>query len=300
MCALAYVAPSQYLASVADMVTPLLGHVLIGGASAAVALWWRAREIAIMTAGVALALVGHPALTKVSQPRALWPIPSPVSSPGALRVYALNSWNENKDLPRLERALDSVGADVIVLVEADASKLAMIERLKLRFPYQVSCAARADCEAAVLSRLPIVASGAARPRYDVPPVAWARIDASARGLGTVTVIGTHVHRPTRSPRVHLWQMHALAAIIAGIKGPLIVTGDFNTGAWSASYNEFLRTTGLVPFATLIPTWPAYPVVAPQVALDHILVSPDLAVTRAGAGPATGSDHLPVFAEITAK
>ena len=79
-----------------------------------------------------------------------------------------------------------------------------------------------------------------------------------------------------------------------------MAGDFNTGAWSASFNEFLGTTKLVPFATLIPTWPAYPVAVPQVALDHILVSPELAVIRAGAGPATGSDHLPVFAEITAK
>jgi hypothetical protein len=34
-----------------------------------------------------------------------------------------------------------------------------------------------------------------------------------------------------------------------------------------------------------------------VALDHILVSPDLGVAGAGTGPAVGSDHLPVWAQI---
>ena len=300
IAALAYLAPVQRIASLADLVTPLLGHVLIGGASAALALWWKRHEIVIMTAGVALALLVHPALSFALQPRALWPVETAAAAPGPLRVYALNSWDENTDLPRLERALDIIGADVIVLVEADASKLPMIARLKSRFPHQVSCAARYECATAILSRLPIVASSAARPRNEVPPIAWARIDVSARGLGVVTIVGTHVHRPTRSARLHTAQMQALTAIVAGIKGPLIVAGDFNTGAWSASYNAFLHTTGLTPFATLVPTWPAYPVVAPQVALDHILVSRELAVTRSGAGPATGSDHLPVFAEITAK
>ena len=47
----------------------------------------------------------------------------------------------------------------------------------------------------------------------------------------------------------------------------------------------------------MPTWPAWPLALPQVALDHILVSPELAVAAAGTGPAVGSDHLPVWAQI---
>ena len=47
----------------------------------------------------------------------------------------------------------------------------------------------------------------------------------------------------------------------------------------------------------MPTWPAWPLALPQVALDHILVSGELAVAAAGTGPAVGSDHLPVWAQI---
>lgn len=45
----------------------------------------------------------------------------------------------------------------------------------------------------------------------------------------------------------------------------------------------------------MPSWPAWPL--PQVALDHIFVSPDLAVAAAGTGAAVGSDHLPVWAQL---
>ena len=56
-------------------------------------------------------------------------------------------------------------------------------------------------------------------------------------------------------------------------------------------------TGLVAVDPHTPTWPAHPVVFPQVAIDHILVSPHLVTTRSGVGAAVGSDHLPVVAEI---
>jgi hypothetical protein len=36
---------------------------------------------------------------------------------------------------------------------------------------------------------------------------------------------------------------------------------------------------------------------PQVALDHILVSQDLAFVESKTGPAVGSDHLPVLARL---
>jgi hypothetical protein len=47
----------------------------------------------------------------------------------------------------------------------------------------------------------------------------------------------------------------------------------------------------------MPSWPAWPIALPQVALDHIFVSPELTVSAAGTGPAVGSDHLPVWAQL---
>ncbi len=297
--AAAHVLPPSRLAEVADTFTPLTGHVLIGGLAALLALKWRRYALPIMTAGVAIALVGHAVLAQAEQTAALWPSDAPAASSDTLRVYALNSWDSNPDLPRLERALQSVKADVIVLTEADPQKLAMLSRLQSSYPYQVSCAHQAWCATAILSRLPIVASAAARKEYPIPPIAWARIDATALGLGVVTVVGTHVHRPTRDSWLHTRQMQALAALMLSTKGPVVLAGDFNTGSWSASFRKLVAATAMADVAGLQPTWPAYPVPFAQVALDHILISPDLVVRRSGIGPATGSDHLPVFAELTA-
>lgn len=291
-------------AEVADALTPLAGHFLIGGCAAFLACLFPRRALGLMTAGVTIALLGHAELAISSQqswhPTAMAAHATAAEPQRSLRVYSLNVWDHHPDLDRLEHAVAAVDADIVVLAETDRSKIAMLERLKSQFPYQVSCSNRAECGMAILSRLPILNGDAGRARYDVPPIAWARVDAARYGLGIVTVVGTHVHRPTRSPALHAKQIASLEAMLRQQSGPMIVAGDFNTSPWSASFQDLMRTTGLVPFARLLPTWPAAPLLAPQFAIDHIFVSPDLAFTRTGLGPATGSDHMPVIAEIGAR
>jgi endonuclease/exonuclease/phosphatase (EEP) superfamily protein YafD len=113
----------------------------------------------------------------------------------------------------------------------------------------------------------------------------------------VTVLGTHLHRPSRDPWLHEQQMADLIEFIGRIPGPLILAGDLNTTPWSKTYRALRRVAGLVPASTLRPTWPAWPLAFPQVALDHIFVSSDLTVSAAGTGPAVGSDHLPIWAIV---
>jgi endonuclease/exonuclease/phosphatase (EEP) superfamily protein YafD len=102
---------------------------------------------------------------------------------------------------------------------------------------------------------------------------------------------------SRNPWRHERQMEALARFVGRIDGPVVVAGGLNASPWSASFRRLRAAAGLSPAAVLMPTWPAWPVVLPQVALDHVLVSPDVAVLEAGTGPAVGSDHLPVWALI---
>jgi endonuclease/exonuclease/phosphatase (EEP) superfamily protein YafD len=120
---------------------------------------------------------------------------------------------------------------------------------------------------------------------------WARLG------GSLTVIGTHLHRPSRDPWLHPRQKSALAALMRRIDGPLILAGDLNSSPWSNAFRRLRAATGLVPAGILTPSWPAWPLALPQVALDHILASPDLTVAAAGTGSAVGSDHLPVWARL---
>jgi endonuclease/exonuclease/phosphatase family metal-dependent hydrolase len=125
----------------------------------------------------------------------------------------------------------------------------------------------------------------------MPDFVWAKVE------GSPTIIGTHVQPPSRAPWLHQRQMSALAQFLRNIDGPLVLAGALNTSPWSHAFRHLCAATGLVPTSSLMPSWPAWPLALPQVALDLMLVSSDLTAAAAGVGPAVGSDHLPVWAQI---
>jgi endonuclease/exonuclease/phosphatase (EEP) superfamily protein YafD len=213
----------------------------------------------------------------------------------SLTVLSLNTWLGHGDMERMERYLATGPADVVVLSEFDPGKRALIEHLAGVYPHHVECSGELPCSLAMLSRLPFAASGSARIAATKPAFVWARLDA-AQG-GPTTIIGTHLFRPSANPWLHELQMKELAQFVRRIDGPLVLAGDLNTSPWSQSFRALRLATGLAPAGTLMPSWPAWPFALPQVALDHIFVSTDLAVSAAGTGPAVGSDHLPVWAKL---
>ncbi|MEQ1648866.1 MAG: endonuclease/exonuclease/phosphatase family protein, partial [Hyphomicrobiaceae bacterium] len=220
-----------------------------------------------------------------------------VSARDHIRVLSLNSWHAHPDIDQVERGIERANADVVVLLEVGPDKKPMLDRLSALYPHRRSCADRWECSVAILSRFPIRSGDARRTQLELPPLAWAEIDASALGLGTLTVVGAHVHRPSRSPRIHRLHMRALSALALSTQGPLIIAGDFNTGTLSASWRELVTVSGLRGSAQWAPTWPAIPLSAPQVDLDHILISPGMVFGRTGTGPHVGSDHIGIWAEV---
>jgi endonuclease/exonuclease/phosphatase (EEP) superfamily protein YafD len=288
----------------ADVVAPLTGHLVGIGLAASVALLMRRWVSAIMTAGIAttaavhvwLGLAGCCAAPAATAPTAFTKVAAHGSGQ-SLTLLALNTWHEYGDARRLERYLATGPADLVVLSEFGPDKRAILANLKATYPFQVDCADRWPCSLALLSRLPLEAAGIGQiasddgPARDMPAFVWAKLGAR------LTIIGTHLYRPSRNPWLHERQVSALAQVVRHIDGPLVLAGDLNTSPWSNAFRKLRATTGLAPASILMPTWPAWPLALPQVALDHILVSPELAVVAAGTGPAVGSDHLPVWAQI---
>jgi endonuclease/exonuclease/phosphatase (EEP) superfamily protein YafD len=102
-------------------------------------------------------------------------------------------------------------------------------------------------------------------------------------------------RPPFFDRQHE-QMMALGDELAAAGGSRIVAGDFNATPPSLMLQTLLERSGL-ELASGLATWPA-DLGLPQIAIDHILVSPDLRILGpARIGSAAGSDHYPVIAEI---
>ncbi len=284
-----------------DMFSPLAVHCFAVAIVAAVALLVKRNEVALIVAGTIVVLAAHAWLglsgdksfNTTSRESGIENL-RPVSVDGALRVISINTWHKLKDSTALHDYLVRERADVVVMTEVGPDKRRLLDELKTAYPYQVHCADQWVCAMALLSRYPIADQGAARVAVEQPPLVWARVKTMD---AQVTVVGTHLHRPSRSPWLHDKHVTSLIQFISLINGPTVLAGDFNTAPWSNSFKRLMLEAWMFPALQLKPTWPAWPVALPQVALDHVLVSADLTIARSGTGPAVGSDHLPVWAEV---
>jgi endonuclease/exonuclease/phosphatase (EEP) superfamily protein YafD len=94
---------------------------------------------------------------------------------------------------------------------------------------------------------------------------------------------------------------AIAVLVKRFSGPVILAGDFNTPVesaiysanWSSYWNAFSRT-GFGFGRTFQADVHGIPF---GVRIDHILGSPQIVPARCWVGPAIGSEHLPVLAEM---
>lgn len=278
-----------------DVLSPLGPHAMAGTAVAVAAYLANRYAWLVLSSGlVVIALV-------LAQP-ASWPDGAGIAAPMAqadasvseprLAVLQINTWHGNRDLDGLVGFLEASDADVVVLAEFGPSKQHLVGRLARSYPHVAGCPEYWPCSQLLLSRRPFAASGARAPDASGPPYVWARFEDTAGG-SPVTVVGTHLYRPSRSHRLHERQLAGLIRFLASVEGELILAGDLNMTEWSRSYERLLAATGLVASSLRLPTWPAWPLTLPQFQIDHLLVSGGLRIERQGRGPYVGSDHLPL-------
>jgi endonuclease/exonuclease/phosphatase (EEP) superfamily protein YafD len=279
-----------------DTLTPFSGH--LWGASVAGALILvvaRHRRLTFALCGLAI-LLAHSSVGVASAWLTRRDASAAAQDGSPFRIVLLNTWHSHRRHTDLEAFVLGTAADAIVLTETGPDKLALLDRLRHAYPHQLHCADQWPCALALLSKHPIESGAAFREGRHQPPVVVARLTPVGSETA-ITVVGTHVHRPTRNPYLHRTQMARLTSMIAAMPGPVIVAGDFNAVPWSASLKRLKAETGLKPHALMIPTWPATPFGLPQFAFDHVLLSSELTVRAADRGPAVGSDHYPVVVDL---
>jgi endonuclease/exonuclease/phosphatase (EEP) superfamily protein YafD len=187
-------------------------------------------------------------------------------------------------------------ADLVLLLEVDPAWAEAASQLSDEYPYQIVSPRRDNFGLALFSRYELVDARVDLTLGLPTIVADVKIDGSR-----ITFIGTHPLPPVGAERFEIrnTQLSALATRIQKLEHPVVLCGDLNTTPWSPAFKELLARGGLrdarVGFG-LQSTWPAipWPIAIP---IDHILVSPQLTVTKFSAGPLIGSDHRPVQAKI---
>lgn len=195
--------------------------------------------------------------------------------------------------------------DVILLLEADTAFSPSIQTLAREFPYHIErLSDDSPWGIALLSRYPF-SEVRAVDLLDLEDLIMldARIITPS---GPVRVVGIHPPNPISAGSANLRDefMEKLADYLnrdAGI--PTVVFGDLNSTIWSPKLREFLSKTSLRDAQRghgMLSTWHAFLAHYADflgVPIDMTLVSLGLTVEDRRAGPALGSDHLPVLTRV---
>lgn len=289
---------------VLDILSPLGPHAFAGAIAAAIALMLGRGRLLFLFGSIGLivitpSLIALGALEAPGERRMPWH--DAVSDRGdvapQIRVLAINTWHANRDLAGLQRYIASADADVVVLSEFGPNKEPLLDALQRTYPYQASCAREWACSQVLVSRHPFVRSGTRMPTLRNPPMVWAEFHVGTGKAAKLTVVGTHIFRPSRRHDWHMAQLRGLARFVRETEGSVIVAGDFNMTRMSQSFDDFTFASGLAAPDRTLASWPAWPLPLPQFQLDHIFVSSDLEVLHQRLGHRVGSDHLPLWSSV---
>jgi endonuclease/exonuclease/phosphatase family metal-dependent hydrolase len=233
------------------------------------------------------------------------PMPSDVEAAPRLRLVTSNIQSPRRDSTPLGRELAGFDGDILLLQELSPDHLAMIKSTGAfdPFPYSYVDARLGSYGAGIWSRYPL-SDGETWSPGGLPQV---RATIEVDGV-RIRVFNVHCKAPTRRRWVGRWKAQLadlraeVEAGIAAADGPLIVAGDFNA-TWGHEPFRGLLGAGLREAHVevgrgLVPTWPVNsPFLPPLFRLDHVLVTPDLAVVDVREGRGPGTDHRPVVADL---
>jgi endonuclease/exonuclease/phosphatase family metal-dependent hydrolase len=209
------------------------------------------------------------------------------------------------DLDGLARAIAAQRPDIVLLSEVDRAwllngghdTLALLSR-RLDMPYRFAPAADAVWGDAVLTRMPVIeARSLPLPAEGAPTGAQALGVVVDAGGHELAVVSTHLQPPSDGGPVTQARVVARFAREFAASRSVLVGGDLNTQPDDPAFREFLAV-GLADGLVARRPLPTSPSDRPVEQIDHLLVSPDIAVTDVVAPATTASDHLPVAATLT--
>jgi endonuclease/exonuclease/phosphatase (EEP) superfamily protein YafD len=225
----------------------------------------------------------------------------PAATAPAVRFFLANVYYRNHRKRRLLERVAEESPDVVALVEVNLSWLRRLRTLREQYPYHFERPDEAYVGLALYSRFPIENARVLElPGGPSTPVIAACIAAPG---GAFELVLAHPPSPESAERIARRndEIRAIARYAAGVPGPLVLAGDFNLAMWNAGYRPLAEAEGLHNARQghgVGPTWPApWPVGVP---IDHVLGNPGVRFHDFRVLGPVGSDHLPVFTELSTR
>jgi endonuclease/exonuclease/phosphatase (EEP) superfamily protein YafD len=217
-------------------------------------------------------------------------------------VFYANVLRVNQNTVGLAEQIALADPDVVVLVEVDRRWLSELKPALDGYGEVVEHPQDNNFGIALYSRLPLVSAEVVHfgPEHEIDAPA---IVASLLVQGTpVKLYGVHTLPPAAAQFAghRDLQLQALAQQVAAQQGPVLVVGDLNTTMYAQSHKDLVATGGLRNARRgkgRMGTWPSGMSSLMRIPIDHVLVSPELQVLGLQVGDRTGSDHLPLIAEL---
>jgi endonuclease/exonuclease/phosphatase (EEP) superfamily protein YafD len=219
-----------------------------------------------------------------------------------LSLAICNVLQSNRDAERLIAVLRSVDPDVVLCAETDSWWQARLEQLRETHPHTVQCPLSNTYGMLLYSRLPLHDTSIdylVQP--DIPSI-QARVQLRAGHLVWLNC----VHPPPPAPGESNDSLERDAELlivgkrVRNASMPVIVCGDLNDVAWSRTTKLFQKISRLLDprkgrgfFSTFHARIPGL-----RVPLDHIFHSNSFRLIALKRLPYVGSDHFPVYAELT--
>lgn len=259
--------------------------------SLAAAVLWIGRRPQVALLALAMAIVNLASIVPI-----YWPLPRAASQGMTLRVISFNVLSSNKNQAQTLEFLRQERADLVLLMEITDTWAASLEKLNDLYPYRLIEPREDNFGVALLSRTPWRAAELVHfGNAGVPSV----VGKFALGDGEWVFVGTHPLPPGSRQMAALRnsQLSDVAQFVRN-RQTVIVAGDLNVSGFTPYFHDVLREGRLNDSRQgrgIQASWGPVPLM--EIAIDHVLVSSNIAVLNRRVGPHLGSDHRPVIVEL---
>lgn len=223
--------------------------------------------------------------------------PDLAAEPSRCRLLCFNVQQKNRSFDEVVGWVQEADPDIAIFLEARNSWPERLRPLSRSHPHHLSFPVQSF---EIYSRVPITS-------HRMRPVGTLRGDVVLQLANGLTVVAGHAYTdtPAHGLGFELRNKQLLGSIgrnLADEARPLVVIGDLNVSPWSPYFGEMIARSGLRDARRGAGPLPSYSRIGLHrllgVPIDHCLTSPDIRVDRLRTGPALGSDHLPLVAELS--
>lgn len=224
------------------------------------------------------------------------------SSGPTLSVLVANVLMDNRETDRFLDVVRAYDPDLVLVLEPDAQWERALRPLDADYPYGAKEPLSNTYGMLLYSRLPL---RNLETRYLVEPdLPSMHGDIEVAPGRTVAFHALHPDPPNPEYATETTERDGELLLVAREvreqgNGPTVVVGDFNDVAWSKTTRLFQETSGLLDPRVGRGTFSTFNAEIPLLRwpLDHVFHSDHFSLVRLERGPAFGSDHFPVFAEL---